>query len=404
MQRGFLSRPVRRSVVAAVDAETDERLPRVSLRDNEKAVHERLSRVSLRDNEKAVHERLSCVSLQDNEEAADERTSSDAAETMQFDENEQVAHEPQDCFEFFLLFWAPSPRVVDEQAAAMAAYTPPEESNCRGGVSRGATRAALAPTTQWALSREHGDPYGDCSQPFVKMQEVPVELQVRVSAAGERTGLKAEVGGVYEAVLGAGFVCGLHVPALVSLSAADDSTFGPYVGLRRLDDFSLDLMRWAEPMGWHWQSDMNEHKGDPHPMLREPIADTLKTLGPDDDETRKSIRIDYVSGALGAGLDLQPQPVAGAVSSTTALCKSTPVPSMKPRVAPGVLQVLYFRVTVPHGQKLIFSDPTCVVCMAEESTYSNARCGHVCLCKVCYEGLQSAPCPLCRCADAGVVR
>lgn len=301
-----------------------------------------------------------------------------------------VSHSAQSVFEFFLLFWAPTPEKVAENAAAMLDYTPPYVCVPRG-------RTPPVPTTEWQLESANG---GGNQQPFVKLQNIPETLQLRVNAAGARTGLMATVGGVYEAVLGDGFEGGHYVPALASLSPQDDGGFGPYVGLRRLEDFTRELMVWAQPMDWFWQAPIGS---DPHPLLLEPIAKTIATLDCNEDDCRKTIKLDYVSGVMGTGLNLRPQPFEGQISHTTALCKGTSMPGTMPRVEQGMLKVLYFNIIVPHGQKLFFSDQKCVACMAVDSCASNARCGHICMCEDCYAILRDSPCPLCRCTEKGIM-
>lgn len=258
--------------------------------------------------------------------------------------------ETQVGFEFFMLFWASS-----EAAAVLQAETAPAvddtDRSANGAASR--TRGVMkTQTTEWALE---GD--DEFSQTFVKTDTVSAELQQRVSAVGMRTETTAVVGGVYETTLGEGFIGGTFVPAIVSLSDEDNGTFGPYVGLRSLEDFSTDLMCWGDHMDWHWNRGMCEDTGDPHGLLREPVADTIKNFEVDDNDTRKKIRIDFAPDALDAGLHGRQLLVEGGVSDSTAFPKYTSEAGVKSRVDKGMLVVLQFRIMAPP-HTLVFSDST----------------------------------------------
>ena len=264
----------------------------------------------------------------------------------------QVRPAPQVAFEFFMVFWASSEEAALEQARRA-------DNDSSGSVRGrgGGTRGFQAPErTTWTLALE-GPGYK--SLPFVQQETIPADLLRRVSGVGSRTATTATVGGVYEATLDEYFTGGIYVPMLASICDEDEGTFGPYVGLHDLDDFSTELMRWGDHMDWHWRRDAYGD-GDPHGLLREPVAETIKTFDVDDVTSRKNIRIDFVPGALGAGLDGQALPVAGEVSDSTALTKYTSEPGTKPRVPVGALVVLRFRVMAPPGNNLIFSDSACV--------------------------------------------
>ena len=153
----------------------------------------------------------------------------------------------------------------------------------------------------------------------------------------------------------------------------------------------------------YWNDAPDEPAGDPHGLLREPFAETMGKRLADDEQSRTGIRISSVSGAVGRGQDGSVLPVGAQNSQQTATCTYTSEVGQTPRVEDGVLEVYVFRVKLPAGQKRVFSDGTCVVCLAEDSSCSNAACGHVALCRSCYRRMGREPCPLCRCTERGVV-
>lgn len=282
-------------------------------------------------------------------------------------------------------------------------------SVARGGPSSMAPSAPPAPVSRpapvpvemaWSLVGNGEGPEG--SYPFREVGRQPGFFETVVDM-GRRVDYAVRAGKTYEVELGSDFVFGLYVPSLTASGKRHANTFGPYAGLRDLYDFSFDLIKWAEPMTWYFTDKTCMGKGDPHGLMREPVEDTIKKYSPNSEQARTAIRIESVSGVVGARENGTLLEVAAAPSQQTAACKYTNEGGQRPRFGEGVLEVLCFRIKMPPGKQTVFSDGICVSCLEQRSTALNAKCGHVCLCRTCFLRMREAPCPLCREIKRGVV-
>lgn len=324
-------------------------------------------------------------------------------------------------FEFSLFFWAPSAEKIREQerrkqehAERQARQKLLDEDGglrssskglSRGNTLRGGVSEQPAPHPEldfemrWALRKNNLR--SSTSYDFKKTEPFLGVLE-RVRVLGMELAVATKLAGAYEVELGAGFEDGVYVPSLMAAGKALNKTHGPFVGLHRVESFSGRMLAWAADMGWYWNDDPHEPAGDPHGLLREPYAKTMDKYDADDEASRTGIRISSVSGAVGLGQHGSVLPVAAENSQDTAVCTYTSEVGQTPRVREGLLEVYVFRIKLPPGHKKIFSDGTCVVCLAADSACSNAACGHVALCHSCYRRMQHEPCPLCRCTEPGV--
>lgn len=326
------------------------------------------------------------------------------------------AGESVNMFEFSLLFWAPSRmRMQEEEQRRNNREEMIARELIMKSASRGRTRGAAMTTRgggspvpepqheeimRWVL--RPNNLWSKTSYPFNEIKVLPGELE-RVASLGKKLEISAKVAGVYEVELGPNVMDGVYVPSLMAAGRANNKTHGPFVGLHRLEDLTKDIVTWAMDMGWYWNDNPNEPAGDPHGLLREPHLDTMTKLEVDDENSRTGIRISSISGFIGPDKEGSILPYAARNSKQTAACTYTAEVGQTPRVEDGELVVYIFRVKLPEGHKKIFSDGTCVVCMSEDSCFSNAACGHVSLCLHCYNRCRDDPCPLCRSTDPGVV-
>lgn len=375
-------------MTAAEEAEDDLAIERLVRMHETQGVFRRELGVTRRD----IWEESVCE-----KEAREERC---AAVASRESRGEAGVCEETSVFEFCLFFWAPSEAEKEKVAKCALEKRVEDYKETTRGESMPEEKC-IEVAMRWALSG--ADISGKHLHDF-DLVDASAAVNKRVFELGQRLCIDSKLKGVYELELGSDFEEGLYVPSLMSSGLEKANTCGPFVGLRRMEDLSSAMMYWAKDMGWVWNDDEDNLGGDPHGLLRAPFETTMRMYKVDNVPSRTCIRIASVSGAIGAGKHGLALPTGADLSDVTAPCVYTSETGQVPRVADGVLEVFVFRIRLPEGRRMVFSDFTqCVVCLSAESDHANVGCGHVCLCHACYLRMRGDPCPLCRENGEGVV-